>query len=107
QHVAGDEPDFMRPRTHQIYFGGVFDGDAGGRARQVIEQLFPRFRIEPNLHLHATERYVCVYAVSRKFYKTQCYFRLRAADLETARCVKSKLSTRIHEACRKRKEVHM
>ncbi len=42
----------MRARAHQINFGGVFYRNARGRARQVIEQLLPRFRIETNLHLH-------------------------------------------------------
>ncbi len=54
RHVAGHEPHFMRVRARRIDFGGVFHGDARGRARQVIEQLLPRFRIEPDLHLHAT-----------------------------------------------------
>jgi hypothetical protein len=52
QHAARYDPQFLRLRAGEMDFGGVFDGDARRRARQVIEQLFPGFRIEPDLHLH-------------------------------------------------------
>lgn len=46
----------MRVGAGQINFGGVFNDDARGRTRQVIEQLFPRFQVEPDFHLHAMRR---------------------------------------------------
>ena len=54
QDIARDDPYLLRLRADEMDFGGVFDGDARRRARQVIEQLLPGFRIEPDLHLHVT-----------------------------------------------------